>query len=160
MRILSIDPGFERIGIAIIDQGDNHKHLLVFSCCFKTSNKLSFDQRLVLIGQKIKEVIKKYKPESLSIEKLFLNTNFKTFMGVAESRGVIVYCAKELGLTVFEYTPLQIKIAVTGYGRASKEMVISMVKKLILVSSGSNSDDELDAIAIGLTHLASQKFTK
>lgn len=157
MKILAIDPGFERVGLAIIEKGENNKHNLLFSCCFKTSKNLSFEERLFLIGKKIKEIIKKYKPESLAIEKLFLNINFKTFMGVAEARGVIIFCAKESGLSVYEYTPLQIKIAVTGYGRASKEMVTNMVRKLIKINSSSNSDDEMDAIAIGLTFLAYQK---
>jgi crossover junction endodeoxyribonuclease RuvC len=156
MKILAIDPGFERIGIAVIEKTNLLKDKLVYSECFKTSAKIPFHARLTLIGNKIEEVIKKYKPETLAIEKLYFTTNQKTVMGVSEARGVIVYCASRNGLNVFEYTPPQIKVAVTGYGKASKEMVMSMVPKLIDIKV--NSDDELDAIAIGLTCLACEKF--
>jgi len=157
MRIISIDPGFERVGVSIIEKEQQKKEILVFSECFKTSPKIPLNERLRDIGSEIENVIKKYKPEILAIEKLFFTTNQKTVMGVAEARGVIIYCGTKNGLQVFEYTPPQIKIAVTGYGKASKEMVMSMVPKLIEVSKNIKSDDELDAIAIGITCLACEK---
>lgn len=156
MRILAIDPGFERVGVAVIEK-NNPRDILMYSNCFKTSNKLLFAKRLKEIGQEIERVIKKYKPEALSIEKLYFTTNQKTAMGVSEARGVIIYIASRNNLKIYEYTPPQIKIAVTGYGKASKEMVMSMVPKLISVKSDVKSDDELDAIAIGLTCLACEK---
>lgn len=159
MKILSIDPGFERVGIAVIEKTNLKKDKLVYSECFKTSAKIPFHERLTLIGNKVEEVIKKYKPKVLAIEKLYFTTNQKTVMGVSEARGVIIYSASRNGLNIFEYTPPQIKVAVTGYGKASKEMVMSMVPKLIEVDSGVNSDDELDAIAIGLTCLACEKLS-
>jgi len=159
MKILGIDPGFERIGIAIIERKMKEKDSLVYSNCFKTSAKIPFHQRLKAIGIELDRVIKKYKPGALSIEKLYFTTNQKTVMGVAEARGVIVYCASKHGLDIFEYTPPQIKVAVTGYGKADKSMVMSMVPKLINVDSRVNSDDELDAIAVGLTCLACERFT-
>jgi len=114
-----------------------------------------------LIGQEIKKVIKKYKPEILAIETLFLTTNQKTVMHVAEARGVVIYEAVCAGLKVFEASPPQIKIATTGYGRASKEQIIKMVKILVDMDNskthakaGRESDDELDAIAIALTAFA------
>jgi crossover junction endodeoxyribonuclease RuvC len=158
MKILSIDPGFERIGIAVIERITKQKDVLEYSACFKTSAKIPFHERLTAIGTEIERVIKKYKPEILATEKLYFTTNQKTVMGVSEARGVIVYSASRNGLKVFEYTPPQIKIAVTGYGRASKDMVICMVPKLIEMNTKTNSDDELDAIAIGLTCLACEKF--
>lgn len=158
MRILSIDPGFERIGIAIINKTSKPKHELVYSTCFKTSAKIPFHKRLSLIGEEMEKIIKKYKPEILAIEKLYFTTNQKTVMGVSEARGVIIYCASHNGLSVFEYTPPQIKVAVTGYGKSSKEGVMSMVPKLIETPTKITSDDELDAIAIGLTCLACEKF--
>lgn len=159
MKIISIDPGFERIGIAIIEKvSGNEKEELLYSNCFKTSAKISFHDRLLLIGQEIKKVIKQYNPKILAIEKLYFTTNQKTVMGVSEARGVIIYEAKENDLTVFEYTPPQIKIAVTGYGKSDKNMVMSMVPKLIKIQKEINSDDELDAIAIGLTCFAHEKF--
>ncbi len=154
MRIISIDPGYERLGIAVIEKEKKQKELLIFSECFKTKSSLPHPERLTLIGNRIKEVIKKYKPEQLATEKLFFSGNQKTAMLVAEARGVILYSGKSLGLEVFEYTPNQVKIAVTGYGRSEKKQIIDMVKKLISVTKTTNSDDEFDAIAIGLTHFA------
>ncbi len=158
MKLLSIDPGYERIGIAIIEHRQKEKDVLVYSTCFKTSAKLPFYERLKIIGKEIQKLIKKYKPEALAIEKLYFATNHKTVMGVSEARGVIIYCSSCGGLDIFEYTPSQIKVAVTGYGKANKEMVMSMVPKLIKIKKQTNSDDELDAIAIGLTCLAREKF--
>ena len=157
MRIISIDPGFERVGIAIIEKTSLQKDILVYSECFKTSAKIPFPERLRNIGTEVEKIIKKYKPEVLAIEKLYFTTNQKTAMGVAEARGAILYIASKNGLPIYEYTPPQIKVAVTGYGKASKEMMMSMVPKLIDIDVNINSDDELDAIAIGLTCLACEK---
>ncbi len=127
---------------------------MLFSECFKTSAKLNFSERLHLIGEEVKMIVKKYKPEILSIETLFLTTNQKTVMHVAEARGVVIYEAICAGLKVFEASPPQIKIATTGYGRASKEQIIKMVKILVEIDNSKKSDDELDAIAIALTAFA------
>lgn len=154
MKIISIDPGYERLGVAIIEKELNKREVLVFSECFKTSAKLPHPERLTLIGNRIKEVIKKYKPEQLATEKLFFSGNQKTAMLVAEARGVILYSGSSSGLEVFEYTPNEVKIAITGYGRSEKRQIIDMVKKLIDVKKSKESDDEFDAIAIGLTHFA------
>ena len=173
MKIISIDPGYERLGIAVLEKTGKRKEILVFSECFKTSSKLEHHKRLVLIGNRIKEIIKKYKPEALATEKLFFSGNQKTAMLVAEARGVILYTGSLLGLPVFEYTPNSVKIAITGYGRSEKRQMISMVKKLIdvnikhsvfdvstknvqhrVLDKKTSSDDEFDAIAIGLTHFA------
>ncbi len=159
MKILAIDPGYERIGIAVIERLPKQKDKLLYSECFKTSAKIPFHKRLTCIGNEVEIVIKKYKPISLAIEKLYFTTNQKTAMGVAEARGVIIYSASRNGLMVFEYTPPEIKIAVTGYGKADKRMVLNMVPKLIKIEKQTNSDDELDAIAIGLTCLACVQFS-
>lgn len=158
MKILGIDPGYERIGIAIIDKNKGEKERLIFSECFKTSAKISFEERILLIGQKIGDTIKEYKPEILAIETLFLNTNQKTVMHVSEARGVIIYEAIKNGLGLFEATPPQIKIATTGYGRADKKDVLKMVRLLIEIDENKKSDDELDAIAIALTAFAHLKY--
>lgn len=160
MKILAIDPGFERVGIAIIEKTNTLKHHLIYSDCFKTKKNLEFHNRLSLIGEEVESLIKKYKPKALAIEKLYFTTNQKTVMGVAEARGVIIYCASHNGLSVFEYTPPQIKVAVTGYGKADKNMVINMVPKLINIEKKTKSDDELDAIAIGITCLACERNIK
>lgn len=150
MRILGIDPGYERLGIAVIEKISG-KEKVLFSECFKTSSKLDFSERLLLVGEEVKKVIKKYKPEILSIETLFLSNNQKTAMRVSETRGVIIYEARKAGLEVFEGTPLQIKMATTGYGKADKAQIIKMVKLLVELDTDKKQDDELDAIAIGLT---------
>ncbi|OGI95503.1 hypothetical protein A2917_03025 [Candidatus Nomurabacteria bacterium RIFCSPLOWO2_01_FULL_42_17] len=161
MRILGIDPGFERLGIAVLEKaasakgyGAPKKEQVIFSECFKTSAKLDFAQRLNLIGEEIKKIIKEYQPEVLAIETLFLNTNQKTVMRVAEARGVAVYEASRAGLKIFEASPPQIKVATTGYGRANKEQMIKMIKILVEIEKNKTSDDELDAIAIALTAFA------
>ncbi|MEI6581213.1 MAG: crossover junction endodeoxyribonuclease RuvC [bacterium] len=155
MKILGIDPGFERLGIAILEKncGDK-KETVVFSECFKTSAKIEFPERLFLIGEKVKNIIKKYKPEVLSIETLFLTTNQKTVMHVSEARGVVMYECAKAGLKIFEASPPQIKIATTGYGRADKKQIIKMVKILVKIDDCKKSDDELDAIACALTAFA------
>jgi crossover junction endodeoxyribonuclease RuvC len=154
MRIISIDPGYERLGVAIIEKLPRQKEVLLFSECFKTSPKLPHHERLALIGKRITEVIKKWKPEALVTEKLYFSNNQKTALLVAEARGVILYTGSSLGLDIFEYTPADIKIAITGYGKSEKHQMIDMTRKLIKVESTTNSDDEFDAIAIGLTHFA------
>jgi len=167
MRILGIDPGYERLGVAILEKKKKPfghaqgKEKVIFSECFKTSSKSEFSDRLVLIGEEVRKIIKKYKPEILSIETLFLTTNQKTVMRVAEARGVVMYEAAQTGLKIFEATPLQIKVATTGYGRADKNQIIKMVKMLVEIEKNKiyppdrrASDDELDAVAIALTAFA------
>ena len=152
MRILGIDPGFERLGVAILEKNKNDKkEKILFSECFKTSAKLPFSLRLALIGEEIKRVIKKYKPEVLSIETLFLTTNQKTVMRVAEARGVVIYECARAKMKIFEASPPQIKITTTGYGKANKEQMMKMVKILVEIDNSKQSDDELDAIAAALT---------
>ena len=159
MKIISIDPGYEKIGIAILEkEKSGKKESLIFSECFKTKSSLPEYERLKLIGERVEEIIEKYKPEVLAIEKLFFNNNQKTAMLVAEARGVIIYQASVKNIEIAEYTPLQIKIAITGYGRGDKKQVIFMVEKLIEVKKEIKEDDEYDAIAVGLTYFACNKF--
>lgn len=159
MKLLAIDPGYERIGIAILEKPTGAKETLLYSDCFKTSAKLTFAERLVLIGDEIERVIKKYKPTVLAIEKLYFAKNTTTAMGVAEARGVIIYHAAKYDCTVYEYTPMEIKVAVTGYGKASKDNITFMTQKLIDTPKDKKMiDDELDAIAVGLTCFACEKF--
>jgi crossover junction endodeoxyribonuclease RuvC len=154
MRILGIDPGYERLGIAVLEKNKHDKERVIFSECFKTSAKLEFSERLNLIGKEIKKIIKEYKPEILAIETLFLNTNQKTVMHVAEARGVVIYEASLAKLKIFEATPLQIKVATTGYGRSDKTQINKMIKILVEIDKNKTSDDELDAIATALTAFA------
>lgn len=156
MRILGIDPGFERVGIAVTEK-QNGKDILIHSQCFKTSATLPFHKRLALIGEEIARVIDAYKPGILAIETLFFNSNQKTAMAVSEARGVIIYESSRHGLDICEYTPLQIKIAVAGYGKADKKQVADMARRLISILQPIKHDDEMDAIAACLTCAASHR---
>lgn len=164
MRIIAIDPGYERLGIAVLERGattkqstsskNKNKEQLIFSECFKTKASLPFVDRLELVGREVARVIARYAPEVLAIENLFIEKNQKTAMRVAEVRGAILYVAMLSGLEIHEYTPLQIKVATTSYGKATKTQVVSMVQRLVAGAESITQDDEMDAIAIGLTHFA------
>lgn len=158
MIILGIDPGYERLGIAVLEKnkGDRKENLL-YSNCFKTSVKLPLPDRLHRLGVEVESVIKKYSPEKLAIEKLYFERNTTSAMGVSESRGVVIYIAKSYGLEILEYTPLQIKNAVTGYGKATKPQVHTMVSKLIELPKNVTQDDEIDAIAVAITGFATTR---
>ena len=157
MKVIAIDPGYERMGVALIEK-INGKESLVYSECFKTSPKIAHEERLKLIGQEIENLIEKYKPEAMAIETLFFKNNQKTAMHVSEARGVMLYVASVFGLSLKEFSPMAIKIAVTGYGNSDKEQVTLMVKKLIKINHDIKYDDEYDAIAVGLTYFATNKF--
>jgi crossover junction endodeoxyribonuclease RuvC len=156
MRILGIDPGIERVGIAVIEKISGKEHF-VYSECFKTSAKLSHAERLALIGEKIAHVIQEHEPKGLAIEKLFFETNVTTAMKVSEARGVVLYEGARNGLPIFEYTPLEIKVAVTGYGKSDKKAVMHMVPRLLKLPTRKMIDDEVDAIAVALTCFAYEK---
>lgn len=156
MKILAIDPGFGRVGVAVIDIS-SQKEQLLFSECIETSADTPFAERVLAIGDEIEQVISRWGAAELAIETLLFNKNQKTAMQVAEARGVILYLAAKHGLSIHEYTPLQIKIAVTGHGAAPKAQVESMTRALITIDKVHILDDEMDAIAIGLTHSASRR---
>lgn len=156
MLVIAIDPGYERMGVAIIEK-ENRKEKLIFSECFKTSPKIPHEERLKLIGGEIESLIKKHKPDAMAIETLFFKNNAKTAMHVSEARGVMLYVAAKNGIEVKEFTPMEIKIAVTGYGKSEKDQVTEMVKKLIKINTNIKYDDEYDAIAVGLTYFATQR---
>ena len=159
MKILGIDPGFERLGIAVVEKNKGEKEKLVFSECFKTSKTLDFSERLVLLGKEIEAVIEKHQPSHMGVETLYIETNQKTAMRVSEARGVVIFLAAKNGLRICEYTPLQIKAAVTGYGKADKQAVMNMVPKLIQIDVVHKMiDDELDAIAVALTTCAHERL--
>src|SRR3989344_8521739 len=130
MKVLGVDPGYERLGIAILEKGDGRDSVL-YSACFKTKKSTEFAERLNQLGEEIGRIIKEYKPEVLAIETLFLNTNHKTAMRVAEVRGVIINEGEKQGLELFEASPPQVKLATAGYGRADKEQMKKMVNLLV-----------------------------
>lgn len=157
MRILAIDPGYERLGIAVLEKTKGVEEV-IFSNCFKTSKNIDHDERLFLVGKEVKNLIKKYKPDQLVTEKLFFSVNKKTALLVAEARGVILFCAKDAGINIKELHPSEIKIAITGSGNADKKSVYFMAKKLIKMPANNLIDDEVDAICIGLTFFAQGKY--
>ena len=156
MRILGIDPGYDRLGLAIIEK-DGSDDTLIYSDCFETDSSLSFYDRLQLVGVEVEEVIRAYTPNHLGIEKIYFNTNQKTAMHISEVRGAILYIAAQNGLDIFEYTPPQVKAAVAGSGRATKKDITNMIHKLIEIKKEIRYDDEYDAIAVALTHSACNK---
>ena len=162
MIVLSIDPGYERVGIAVINKPEQsksskEKEVLVYSGCFITSSKEEFITRLKLIGEEVENIIRTHHPDVFAIEKLYFGNNQKTAMNVSEVRGMLLYIANVHKMSIYEYTPLQIKSAITGDGRGDKRQVITMVEHLIKVNKKIKYDDEYDAIAIGLTCLASER---
>ncbi len=155
-RVLAIDPGFDRMGVAVMEKVGN-KEKILFSTCIETDRKASQEIRLAQIGGIIHETILTHKPTALALEKLFFNQNITTGIRVAEARGVVLYEAALKELPVFEYSPQEVKVAVTGYGKASKPDLIRMTMRMLGISKKPKHDDEIDAIAIGITHLASYK---
>ncbi len=159
MRILGIDPGFAITGYSIIDYIGN-KFKLITSGAITTKAGVSFPLRLEKIYTDLNEIIKEYKPDSMSIEELFFNNNAKTAINVAQARGVILVTARINGLATYEYTPLQVKQAVVGYGRADKIQVQRMVKMILNTEKLPKLDDITDSMAIGICHAHSAKFSE
>jgi len=159
VRILGIDPGFDRLGVCVLDK-EGSKEVLVHSRCIITSRADTFEKRLGAIGSQLETLIKEYHPNELAIEKLFFAKNQTTAINVAEVRGVVLYLAHIHTLSIHEYSPPQIKLAVAGHGNATKNDIAHMVPKILKIPLSVNLlDDELDAIAIALTHSAHRKMT-
>ena len=156
MKVLAIDPGYGRIGFAVIEKREP-QNKLIFSECFETNKDTEFEKRLSLIGERLRDIVQIYKPDCAAIEKLFFSKNKKTALYTAEVRGMCVYIAKKQSMEITEYTPNQIKNAVTGNSNATKKDIIRMVPRLIPTGGKKKHDDEYDAIAIGITHLASSR---
>jgi crossover junction endodeoxyribonuclease RuvC len=152
MRILAIDPGYDRLGIAVVE-GNPSKPILVWSDCVLPPKGMA-EKRLAHVSSAITDAIALYAPDALGIETLFFGSNKKTALGVAEARGAILAVAGRALLPVIECTPVQVKLAVTGYGGADKKAVTQMISRLLLLPQKKRLDDELDAIAIGITALA------
>lgn len=158
MTILGIDPGIARTGWGVIEKVNSSKLKVESFGCIETKVGLPIERRLQIIREQLVQIIKKYKPQALGIEELFFNTNAKTALIVGQARGVVIVTAADLGLEVFSYTPLQVKTAVTGYGRAEKGQMGKMVKMLLGLKEIPKPDDTADALAIALTCASSQKF--
>lgn len=151
MIILGIDPGIGRMGWGIIEKKGQVLTPIEFGC-FETDSKEEPQKRLSLVYHHVLSLIKKYHPTEFAIEDLFFNTNAKTAFVVGQARGVILLAASESGLKPVVYTPLQVKVALTGYGRAEKRQVGIMVKTQLHLAAVPTPDDTADALAIALTH--------
>ncbi len=159
MRILGIDPGYATIGFGILDfDKSKNRTTVVDYGVIETPKNEGFPQRLVMIEDGIHALLDKYAPDEVSIEELFFAKNVTTGINVAHARGVILATVvKRIG-NIFEYTPLQIKQALTGYGRADKHQIQAMVKTLLGLKSIPRPDDAADALAVALTHIQSRSF--
>ncbi|OGZ04984.1 MAG: hypothetical protein A2762_05070 [Candidatus Lloydbacteria bacterium RIFCSPHIGHO2_01_FULL_54_11] len=153
MTILAIDPGFGRCGVAVLLGGGSAATLL-YSSCIETAPKSKFSERLLTVGNEVLRLIGEHSPDTIAIEELYFTNNAKTALHVAEVRGMLMYLAAAKDIPLVEFNPQAVKIATTGYGRATKEQVIKMTEKLVALPKKKMLDDEYDAIAIGLTALA------
>jgi len=153
MRVLSIDPGYDRLGVAVIEKREGKEHLL-FSDCITTDKTMDISDRITALGDAVADILKKHKPDALAVETLFFNQNKTTALAVAQVRGIVMYLAHKASCTVYEYNPQEIKVAMTGYGKSDKKAVTDMVKKLVVNAPQKAFDDEYDAIAVGVTCLA------
>lgn len=149
--ILGIDPGLAIVGWGVVEYKSTRFRTVAYGSV-QTPAGMKTEERLKLIYEGICELIEKYHPEAMAIEELFFNTNVTTGIRVAEARGVILLAARQAGLEIQEYTPLQVKQAVVGYGRAEKKQVITMVTMLLGLSKPPKPDDTADALAIAICH--------
>lgn len=157
MIILGIDPGIAIMGYGLIDiQGNRIK--VIENGVITTSSKTPTPERLKLIYDNLSEIIEEHKPDEFAIEELFFNQNVKTAITVGHARGVQILCAQDKNLPIYEYTPLQIKQAITGYGRASKKQMQLTVSTLLNLKEIPKPDDAADALGVALCHCLSQRF--
>lgn len=153
MKVLAIDPGYGRCGVAVVEKNSG-KEVLLYSDCIETSAKLNFPERLATIIDACAQLMKKHAPDCVALEKLYFTKNHKTAMRVAEVRGALISTASNAGLQVFEYTPGEVKSAAAGFGGADKKAVATMLHALVKIEKKITHDDEYDAIAVAVTHLA------
>jgi crossover junction endodeoxyribonuclease RuvC len=159
MRILGIDPGIGRTGWGVLDvQGPTYS-VQGFGCIETTKDEL-VESRLETLYNELLRLLTTYKPDALAIEELFFNTNVSTALVVGQARGIVFLASKQNNVPIAVYTPLQIKLAVTGYGRADKKQVGQMIKTILHLSEIPKPDDTADALAIALTHASSYKIKK
>ncbi len=151
MIILGIDPGLAIVGWGAVEYKASKFKVLGYGA-IETPANTPTEQRLGLIFDGVLQLIKTYHPDHMAVEELFFNTNITTGIRVAEARGVIIMCAHKMGVKIFEYTPLQVKQAVVGFGRAEKKQVISMVTMLLSLEKPPKPDDTADALAIAICH--------
>jgi len=151
MRILGVDPGIATTGFGVIEKCGNRLQVIDFGTIITKPNQ-DLAERLLILGSQLDDIIKKFEPQTAAVERLFFNVNVKTALTVGQARGVILYSLAKNQLQVADYTPLQVKCAVSGYGRADKKQVQKMVQKLLNLSELPKQDDAADALAIAVCH--------
>jgi crossover junction endodeoxyribonuclease RuvC len=151
MIILGVDPGYAIVGYGVV-RVQNSRYQPLEHGAIVTQAETPFERRLEIIFDALSQVLDKWKPEAVSIEKLYFQNNQKTAIGVAEARGVILLAVQKAGVPVFEYTPLQVKMAVTGYGQAHKNQVMEMTRRLLCLKEVPKPDDTADALAMAICH--------
>ena len=159
MIIIGIDPGYAITGFGVLEYEGNH-FKLIESGSIQTKAGIPLPTRIAKIYDDMNELIEKYKPDAIAIEELFFNRNTTTAIGVAQGRGAVLIAAAKTSTPIYEYTPLQVKQGVTGYGRADKKQVQMMVKTVLGLEKVPKLDDTTDAIAIGTCHAHSHRFAK
>ena len=150
MRVLGIDPGYAIVGWGVVEYISNRFAPIGYGAVI-TEKDTPFEQRLVEIYESVFDICKRYQPEALSIEKLYYQHNQTTVIGVAEARGVILLAAAQCGVPIYEYTPMQVKQAITGYGKAVKKQVQEMTRILLHLPAIPKPDDTADALAMAIT---------
>lgn len=158
MRIIGIDPGTGILGFGVIDYTGNSTFKLVDAGVIRTPAKQVDNERLLTIYDELSEIIKQHQPQVMSVEKLFFAQNVTTAMSVSQARGVVLLCGQQNNLSIFEYTPLQIKQAITGYGRAEKKQIQEMVRTILRLNEVPKPDDCADALACAITHANSSSL--
>lgn len=151
MRIIGIDPGYAIVGFGVVDQ-ERGNFTVVDYGAITTNADTEFSQRLVEIYDDLCYILDKHKPDFMAVERLFFTTNQKTAIDVAEARGIILLAARQRNVGIFEYTPLQVKQSVTGYGKAVKNQVQEMTKNILRLPDIPKPDDTADALAIAICH--------
>lgn len=151
MIVLGIDPGYAIVGVGVVEY-KNSRFSLVNYGAITTDAGVPFNRRLEIIYDELTEIIEKYKPAAMSVEKLFYNSNAKTVIDVSQARGVIMLAAQKTHTPVYEYTPLQVKQSVVGYGRAEKKQVQDMIRRILGLSEIPKPDDAADALAMAICH--------
>lgn len=154
MRILGIDPGYATIGFGLVEAERAQMHMVTYGA-ITTPAGIPLSRRLYQIDRDMEELISKLRPDVIAIEELFFNTNITTGIAVAHGRGVLLCAAERSGVPLYEYTPSQVKLAVTGYGKAEKHQVMDMTKRLLKLKAVPRPDDAADALAIAICHARS-----
>lgn len=153
MKVLAIDPGYDRVGIAVLELV-NGREVLHHSTCLETDRTQTLHERIQAVGEVVTQTITTHETDTLAIETLFFNKNVKTAMDVAQARGVVIFSAQCAGCDLYEFSPQEVKIAVTGHGNSDKTAVTAMVQQLVPSAPPDALDDEYDAIAVGIACLA------